>query len=183
LKKGKGFTLVELLVGIGIFAILIGAIVGVLISGIEIQRRLLAQQEMLNQLSYVIEYISRALRMAKKDEGSGCITSGYNYEIPAIYQTGGPNLGEGLRFINHIDGDKCQTFYLESAALKFNDGTNSFPLTSPKIEVQDLKFQLSGQDSGDTLQPRVIIFIKAKHTGISSVINLQTSISQRNPDE
>lgn len=172
----KGFTLIELLVGITIFSLIIGAIIGILVSGIELQRRSLLFQEALNQLSFAIEYMNRALRMARKDDGTfNCLSSGLNYENPAGVST--------IRFINHLQGDDCQEFFLEGNTLKYKKGIGGseeiFALTGPNIEVSQLKFLLSGESEEDNFQPRVTILLKVESP---LKIELQTTVSQRNLD-
>ena len=194
--KNKGFTLIEMLVAIMIFSIVVGAISGIFISGLLQQRRALASRALLDQTSYALEYMSRALRMAKKETIEGCLlTYGLNYEIPVEYRiNGNENLGTGLRFINHLQGDECQEFYLdlENGQLKYQKEANlvspplPLDLTSDELEITNLLFNLSGQPQEDNLQPRVTIFleIKGKDTTPEQQpeIKIQTTISQRNPD-
>lgn len=185
-KKGAGFTLIELLVGMAMFVLIAGAVIGIFISGIRLQQQYLATQETLNQLSFAIEYMSRALRMAIKEKSDPevCLVeqgTGYNYEIPIIYQAGGESLGKGIRFINHLQVDECQEFFLDGTTLKYKKGAGMpIALTSPRIEIERLRFQLVGQSGSDTNQPKVTISLKV----ISPVlIELQTTISQRNLDK
>ncbi|MBL7156293.1 MAG: type II secretion system protein [Candidatus Pacebacteria bacterium] len=172
----KGFTLIELLVSITVFAVLISAMMGILISGIQAQRRSLAQQDALNQLSFAIEYMSRALRMAKKENGDGCLDAGdgYNYENP------GGDISE-IRFINHLQADACQRFYEQDKSIRYEDGSGSWFILTKNIIIEELRFELSGENETDNFQPRVTIFIQAISEGLAP-INLQTTISQRNPD-
>ena len=175
-KSGEGFTIIELAVGMTVFVLIISAISGILISSIKLQRKSLAEQEMLNQLSFAIEYMSRALRMAVKESGSGCLPANTNYDNPS---------GESsIKFINHLLGDECQEFFLdlENKTLKYKRGAITLDLTSPKLEVEELRFRLSGQLGGDGLQPRITICLKAKSEGFAYPIQLQTTISQRNLD-
>jgi len=173
LKIEKSFTLIELLVGITIFSLLSGAVIGILISGIKFQRHYLKRQQALDQLSFAIEYMGRALRMARKDDGSfGCLPAGWNYSNPS---------GEGsIKFINHLQDDECQEFFLQEGVLKYKKGAQEpLPLTSPNLQIEELKFQLLGQSGADLLQPRVTIFLRLSSP---SKIELQTTVSQRNLD-
>jgi prepilin-type N-terminal cleavage/methylation domain-containing protein len=179
--KNRGLALIEMLVAVIIFSIIIGAISGLFISAIRSQRSVLATQELLDQTSYVLEYMGRALRMAKKDSSGTCILAGNNYE----------NVGgiSSVRFINY--DDKCQEFFSENNQLKekkSSDGTETnlppsgTPITSLKLQVNSLKFNLSGQYGSDMFQSRVTIFleIESKRTAESPPkIQIQTSISQR----
>lgn len=174
----KGFTLTELLIGMGIFALILGPVTGLLVSGIRLQRQSLAEQQSLDQLSFALEYMSRALRMAKKDTTGNCLSqTGLNYENP-----GGQI--SNIKFINPLQNYRCQRFFLEAQTLKYDMGAGESPLalTAAKLQVQSLKFNLIGQSETDDLQPRVTIFLKAKPTQSARPIELQTTISQRNLD-
>jgi len=185
--KSEGVTLIEMLVAVTIFGITIGAISGLFISGIRTQRRVLATQELLDQTSYALEYMGRALRMAKKDTNRTCLTTAnYNYENPSGVST--------VRFINY--NGICQEFFSENNQLKekkSSDGTaanlppSGTPITSDKLQVNFLKFNLSGeaQPPTDNLQPRVTIFMEIEGrgpVGERPKIQIQTSISQRDLD-
>lgn len=190
--KNKGFTLIEMLVAIMIFSLVIGIISGIFVSSLRLQREALASQTLLEQTSYALEYISRTLRMAKKELGEGCLSEiGLNYEIPAKFRINlNPNLGTGLRFINHLEGDDCQEFFLKNGQLKIKKRIGGpeeiFALTSPELQITSLRFNLSGQREDDGLQPRVTIFLDIKGEGFRPErrpeIKIQTTISQRDPD-
>ena len=175
-----GFTLVELLVSIGIFVVIFAAMMGTLIFGIRIQRRLLIEQQAVGELSYAIEYMSRALRLAIKEDGSfNCLPNDSSYQNPS----GDPSR---IRFINHLQGDDCQEFFLENNTLRYRKGIGVseeiFDLTSPGITVTDAKFSLLGETSGDELQPRVSMILRISYPEGPSLINAETTVSQRRLD-
>ena len=172
LNKNKGFTLVEMLVSILIFSIIIGAATGVFVSAIKLQRYSLTHQQLLDQTSYAMEYMSRAIRMAQKDTVGGC-TDGKNYKV----------IDENhLKFMSYnsvLYG--CQEFFLEGNQLKTkNDNLSTLPLISPNFRVTSLKFSVSGDESGK--QPRVTVFMEVQGEGSGSQprLRIQTTISQRN---
>jgi prepilin-type N-terminal cleavage/methylation domain-containing protein len=175
--KQKGVSLIEILAAVAIFAITIGAISGIFISVIRSQRKILATQELLDQTSYVLEYMGRALRMAIKDDiDSGGVVKNCLTGDKVNYET----FSNGINFRNYHN--ECQTFYLDSNRLKESrEGVENY-LTSEKIIVQNFKINLSGETQTDTLQPRVTIFLEALGrgaTGEQPKIQIQTSISQR----
>jgi len=195
--SSKGFTIIELLVAIFIFVLIITTAIGIFVSVIQQQRRALVKQELLNQTSYVIEYMSRALRMAKKElncinpsdpstcnpsNPSHCLTNkgyGWNYEI-------NPPYNDEIKFINHLEDDVCQEFYWDKSdnLLKESKEGEILPLISNKFQVNSLKFNLSGESQDDGIQPRVTIFleIQAKGIGDQPKMKIQATISQRNLD-
>ena len=181
--KNKGFTLIELLVSGTIFAILMVSMIGVFVSAIRVQRYSLSQQQLLNQTSFAMEYMSRFLRMARKDTTGGCIPIKTNYEDLG---------GAGVRFINYR-GD-CHTFYTSNRAdcetvdvggtylCQDLDG-EKLPLTSGDLVVEDFKVNLQGEGGGDDIQPRATLFLKIRGSGINPpTLQIQTTVSQRNLD-
>jgi len=171
--KNKGFTLIELLVSVFVFTLIIGASSGVFISGIRLQRRALATQQLLDEVSFAAEYMSRLARMAKRDETGICITAGNNYEIR----------GSGFRFLNYKD--ECQEFFLDTdGQLKESkSGGGGIALTSKDFQVLSFNIELSGERQGDNEQPRVTFFLEVEGKGLDKPkIQLQTTTSQRNLD-
>ncbi|GAJ06754.1 unnamed protein product, partial [marine sediment metagenome] len=75
----KGFTLIEILISITIFSIVIIAFLSLFTSAFHYQRESLNSAYLLNSASYLTEYISRDLRMAKKDITGNCITEKHNF--------------------------------------------------------------------------------------------------------
>ena len=63
----KGYTLIEILVAVGIFTTVIAAPTGFFVSSLKGQQRALASQKLIDNVSYSLEYVSRTLRMAKKE--------------------------------------------------------------------------------------------------------------------
>jgi len=167
----NAFTSVELPVVTGIFSLIVGAISGLFISGVSSQKRILAEQELLSQTSYVIEYMSRALRMAKKDDGT-CIGDKLNYKIE----------GAGIKFRNYKD--ECQKFYLEGGQLKESRAGTILPLTSTALRINSFRLNSSGETQYDDLQPKVTIFLEILGRGqrYQPKLQIQTTISQRNLD-
>lgn len=180
-KNLGGYTLIEILVAVAIFFTMISVPMGFFILSLKGQRRALALREIIDNSSYALEYTSRALRMAKKDLTGSCIDdAGSNYQNP-----GPPPKESKIKFLNYRD--VCQRFHLVDSQLKERreeaGWTEFLPLTSDNLEITLLKFQLSGQEQGDGLQPRVTILFEIQKKGQPGTkIRLQTTVSQRNLD-
>ena len=186
----KSYTLIEVLVAVSIFTIIIAAPTGFLVGSLKGQQKALASQKLLDNTSYNLEYISRTLRMAKKELNCSDITNpatcsclktqgyGYNYENPN---------GDisAIRFINYKE--ECQEFFLEGDRLKESkDGVENY-LTPEDLEITSLKFKLSGESQTDNDQPRATLFLEIKggkdlKDELRPLIKIQTTISQRNLD-
>lgn len=177
--KKSGYTLVEVLVTVVVFAILLGAIIGIWASAIRMQRYILNSQELLNQTSYIMEYTSRAIRMAKKDVTDICAIGTNNYGLPVSGD-------DGVRFRN-MSGI-CKEFFKNGDVLK--DGDEGRPLLSPPFPrdldltsslliVNDFNVLIQGDFPNN--QPRVTLFldIEAGSFDPKPRIKIQTTVSQR----
>ena len=165
--NNKGFTLIEMIVAVAVFSLVIGASTGLFISSLRAQRQNLATREVLDQTSYIMEYMSRALRMAKKDITGTCTgTAKSNYQFES----------QCIKFINYKD--ECQHFCLVGSRLKNKEGNY---LTSANLNIKSFNVNLVGQGQIDTLQPKITIFLDIEGKEQSN-IKIQTTISQRNLD-
>lgn len=172
-SDNKAFTLIEMLVTAGIFAVLIIIVASIFVIGIRVENNVFATKKTLAQISYATEYITRALRMAEKDTGQGCIPFGKNYHISGA--------GERISFRNALQDGDCEEFFLENNQIKYSTPTGTFELTSSDITIENLQFNAYGEAQGDVFQPFVTIYFEA-YSANSPVLEIQTSVSQRNPD-
>ena len=193
-----GFTLVELIVVIAVLLFVVGTAVGIFISIAQHQRIILSEQELLNQASFVLERMSKALRVAGKDLTGECLGfRGYNYLLTR------PDLSTstymGIKFINQSDNNACQEFYLENSVLKEIKNNNPWvALTSDKFMINSIRFGINGGNGcygvncvdsskeSDGIQPRITIYldVQTKIKGddgqpIQPAKKIQTTISQR----
>ncbi len=175
----KGYTLIELLVAMVVFLILISALAGVFASSLRNQRYFLTSQRLLDQSSYALEYMSKALRMAKEDEEGDCVGSGKTYE----YNYDPDSDSYSLKFKNQRK--ECQEFSVKDGVLwdkrKDQDGNDIYdseklPLLSDDFEIK--KFEVN---TIEEFQPRVTISfdIAGKVMKDKPRIRLQTTVSQR----
>lgn len=181
-----------------VFLFVIGSVISIFISVVQHQKEILFQQELLNQVSYALEYMSKALRMALKDSDGGCLGEGHeNY----IYLLTNPNeeqfFYKGIKFINASDNNSCQEFYLDSVAgvlMEVKNGASPVALTSQKIKINSIKFGINGENGcygagckdgisqQDRIQPRITITleIQPRAEGQQATRRIQTTVSQRN---
>ena len=163
----NGFTLIEMAVAVAVFSFITASASGLFISGLKAQKAGLASQELWDQTSYLMEYMSRAVRMAKKDIGGACAgTAKLNY----VYS------GGCLKFVNYQN--QCQQFCLDGVRMKNEKGEY---LTSSRLKVNNFLVTLVGQTQNDDIQPKVSFVFEIEDKE-GSKINIQTSVSQRNLD-
>jgi len=160
IKESKGITLIELVVGLAVFMIIIGIAVSIFISIIQHQRGLLAEQELTNQASYSVEYISRTIKGALKDETGNCITAGDIYTLTNYDDTS--YFYGGIKFLT--ENNVCQEFFIDSGIVKeVKDGALPQEILADKFKVEYLRFIINGNkfldiaSGGDLVQPRVTI--------------------------
>jgi len=158
-----------------------------LISAFNAQKRALAIREVIDGASYVIDYMSRAISMAKKDDlpirgiTFSCLPSSYlNYYVE--------NSNQKITFRTY-KLNECQSFSLEGVKIKETKrGQNYLApeenyLTPEGLEVTNLKFFVQGDNPNDNLQPKVTIFLEIQKKGQPATkISLQTTITQKDLD-
>lgn len=180
-NKQKGFTLVELLISMFIFSIILGGAANLVFSSAASQRRILVIQQLVSQSSYLQEYMSRAIRQAKKELGSPatCLTGvgpGYNYELT--------HSGQGILFIDRQN--RCHEFFVQGGRIVEDIGGVEQFITPDELVVNELNFALIGESQDDNLQPRVTFLLDIGKTGgkADSTLDIQTqtTVSQRNVD-
>jgi len=177
--KQHGFTLMEMLVVSGMFSILIMVVASIFVSAIRTANNVLEMKKTLSQISYSVEYMTRAIRMAEKDTVGDCINRGDNYEISGVNN-------DSITFRNALQDDNCQEFFIQDEQLKhkINVGKSNeeiLDLTSSDMKVYNLSFTANGEQQDDIFQPFITIYLEAQSSD-SPILEIQTSVSQRNPD-
>jgi len=201
----KGFTLVELIVVMAIFLFVIGAALSIFISIIKDQRRVLAEQQFLNQVSYAEEYISKGIRMAKAEVNENCLIDSEGHDHPGyIYLLTHPHPNgqsyKGIKFINQsgisASSDPiCEEFFLDTdGVLKERQGVGiptPVALTPANLQIDSVIFLINGSSDSyveqcigtdPCVQPRVTMIMKVKIAGDDKEPwrTIQTTLSQRN---
>jgi prepilin-type N-terminal cleavage/methylation domain-containing protein len=179
-KNSNGFTLIEIMVGAAIFAIVTVAISTVFLSSIRGQRFVFAQQDLVDNTRFALEMMARQIRMVQHD--SVAPLDDCTGALGQIFSAGGTSIS----FVN-FSGD-CVSFRLDSSKIQIRPtaGDPFLDVTSNDIRITNLDFIVAGEDNGDGLQPRVTIVIEAEAVGtqapLTPQIRLQTTISARNMD-
>jgi len=173
-KMNKGFTLVEMLVAVTVFFLVISISTGLFVSAIRIHRYNLLYQSLLNQASYIMEYMSRSLRMAEKSNGTICTSfSGKSYDYT-------PN---EIRFVNS-NNNECWEFSLSplgNLQVVKNYGDPIY-LTSGNLKINQFNIDVSGDVPGHQPKVTFVLDVEMKKGDLpwAPRVKLQTTVSQRN---
>jgi len=189
--KNRGYTLVEVMTAVAIFSLVLSSLTGFFMGALKSQNNNLANQELIDSVSFSLEYISRSLRMARKDD---VVAKGEMGEVNCLSQTKVnyeiSHSGQGIKFRSYKN--ECIDFYVEDGRLKewkkVGEVESLNFLTPENIEIEFFVLGPSDSwDQSDDEQPKVTLFIKAKGSrgqsqDMQPEILVQTSISQRNLD-
>ena len=191
-NASNGVTLLEIVVALALFLVIIGVAISIFISIVQHQRRILNEQELLGQISYFTEYISRGLRMAVKDIPGVCLIDGetsypnYIYLLTRYNSVSG--FYEGVKFIN--SNGVCEEIYLDTDKVLKESKNGQAPqnILSSKFQINYNRFVINGSKavkgaSGlGAIQPRISLLLNVQiqsFAGLQERI-FQTTISQRN---
>lgn len=164
--KNGGFTLIEMLVAMSIFTVVISIAIGIFVSGSSSQKRILEFNMTQREAGYLMETISRELRMAI-----------------AIDNSQEDNKNSSIEFTNY-DGDLTQYCRAIASGDCTNDDSGDYLsrngeiINSPDIKIDHLKFYVT--DDFNQTQPIVVVNMKIKSANGSSIgFVLQNSVSMR----
>jgi len=188
-KTIKGFTLVEMLVAIAVFMMVVTVAMSALMSIINANRKAKAIQSIVSNVNFVVESISRDIRMGSKyycgtTQGvSDCSTgSGYpsvNYISPdgtmRVYYNFTPPVGSVRGYLR-----KCtDTLIGTNCSSILSNNPYYSQITSPDVNVLSVEFYVVRNGS---VQPKVIIIMEGEAGSVKDVkskFSLQTTASQR----
>ena len=161
-SRREGFTLIEMIVAVAIFAVVITISLGSFLNISDIQKKAMAFRAVNDNLNFAVEIMAREMRTGTGYCASACGPSSFNF--------------------TNSDGGKVE-YILDGGTIKRSLNGGAFlALTSSEVEISGLKFILRGEAVGDGLQPFVTIIMRGLvewKTGMKSELNLQTTVSQR----
>ena len=188
-KKGEGFTLIELVIVLAIFFIIVSVTVSIFVSVTGQQKKILTEQELLNQVNYIVEYMSRQGRMAKLDSSGSCLGNSFiNYYYRLTRYEAMSGFYQGIKFIS--SDNNCYEFFLgtDGVLKEIKNGAPAQILLSNKFKVNYARFIINGNKTlqgamqNNLIQPRITMSlnVKLQISPLEREKIFQTTISQRN---
>lgn len=182
-----GFTLIEMVIAIGIFTVIMSMSLGALFNVLNINRETRALKTVMNNLNYSVESMTRDIRFGEDyhcdSNGQGGQADILDWEdIPSPGIPGSDCGWIALRYQRADDEEPDWIGYFlgtdNSLKRKTDIDDEIETVTAPEVEIDSLLFTVR---KGEDQHPFVIITIKgtAKVEGEEMEFNLQTSSSQR----
>jgi prepilin-type N-terminal cleavage/methylation domain-containing protein len=179
-KSTAGFTLLEVIVSLGILTIVVLIGIGSLLTIVHANRKAQAQKIVMDNLQFAMESMTRTMRVGTTYH---CGTSG-NLGTPFDCATSG---SAGMAFEKSGgttgDNDDQVVYELQGTALARSvDGGGTFlSVTAPEVVIDTLTFYVDGAET-ETAQPLVLIVMQG-HAGVSegerTDFSIETLVSQR----
>jgi len=155
----KGFTLVEMMVSVALFAIVMMVCVEVLLALVSANQKAQALQSVMNNLNITLDGMVRPIR-----EGSNFHCGGGLNTTVQDCAAGDTTFAFEPFGNTPTDQPWVYTFAQDSNGVgriyKSENGQAPIAITAPEVSIQSMEFYVVGTTRGDQTQPKVIIVIK-----------------------
>lgn len=199
-KITKGFTLVEVMIAVGLFTVIMTIGIGAILGVNSTQRKTQSMRTIVDNLSFLMEDMARSIRLGDYFYCDTSIAAPSEIQIA----NGGTQLtqdGDNCKSIvfepywNSLPGDSSNQvmYYIgednngNGAVFKkeynmgWNDDLLAVTPSELKIDTNKSRFSVIGSNPSDLTQPRVSIVLvgTVRLAGVETEFNLQTTVSQR----
>jgi type II secretory pathway pseudopilin PulG len=182
-RQEAGFTLVEMIVAVGLFTVVMLISLAALLALVDANRKARAIESVMNNLNIALDGMVRNMRMGSEYHcGAGDVTQTQDCAtVPgssvAFLRFGGTS--------GNVDDYFIYSFNPTSRRLERKEGVNAtaYAVTAPEIEIDDLKFYVIGTTPGDGSQPKIVIVMKgtvgADRVRTRTTFSIQATAVQR----
>lgn len=206
----EGFTLVEVMISIGLFTVIMVIGIGAVLSVGSTNRKTKALRKVIDNMSFVMEDMARSMRLGDyfycsvgtissvdlydgigqttQDSPSGQLCKSISFEP---YWNSLPATPENqIIYSIREDTNNVGTIWRKDETTDSFDLDDYKPVTPAEINIDTSRsgFLVTGSakasSTGDTLQPRITIILigTVSAAGYSADFNMQTTVSQRSLD-
>jgi len=175
-QRNTGFSLVEMIVAIGVFAIVITIALGALIGIMDANRKIQATRTAMDNVNNVLDQMVREI-------GAGKL---YHCGDESDYEPNDPLLdcenteSKALTFTTQVDNSVTYLFE-DGAVLRRKNGGGYEKLTGDDIVIEKLGFRVFGNENED-IQPKAFVTIQGEvlvGRSTPSGFNIQTTIVEQ----
>lgn len=191
-KKQSGFTLIEMLVAVGLFSIVMLVAVSAILSIIGNNRKAQGINNVVNNLNFAIESMVRDMKTGYLYECDGSIPS--SPSIDSLCSESTPQ--DSIEFFSTLSGTPTpvqyrfvppsgsDSTYVPGHIVKTTGATGSpVDLTSKSdVDIQSVEMYINSPVPGSGTQPGIFLIIRGKANILENEVTefgLQTFISQR----
>lgn len=179
----RGATIIELLAAISIFALVMTAIADIFITSLKQQRMMAAKQITIDNSRYIMEFMSKELRMAGADPDNPDLSFRVD-DVTSLKSANSPS--NTIIFINSA-GDAIK-YYLSGQRIYRSDLTtvttadDDQPVSSAEARIEKFSISANDWDLTSGPSPRFTVLLRAERASSfsqSASVELQTTISPR----
>lgn len=168
----KGFTLIEIIVSVGIFSLVMLVVMAAYLTIIKLDKEARSTNELVSNLNFVVESIGRNVRTGT---GYSCAEAGNGQCSQLSFYDSQP-VPQKITYLLRNDGTigQCTSGTCTS--------TTAVSLTDPRITITALTFYVRGVGTGDYVEPQVLINIRGTlkaQQGRLVDFTIQTGATQR----
>lgn len=188
-RKQAGFTLVELLVSVSIFAVIITMTVGTLLVLIDANAKAQNMEEVMTNLSFALDHMTREIRTGRSYYCAG------TDQVSGLTDFDTQDCANGGTYLSIVEGGESITGSETRLDFRFNQTNGTidrrigegqwFPLTATAVNITEATFYVTDTDTaadGDDTQANVTIYITGNVGALATVdssFSLETSITKR----
>ena len=168
----KGFTLVELLVSIGLFSVVLTVALGAILTIADSNKKTRTLMSVMNNLNFAVDSMTRSFKAGEVYNIINVV-----YDSNKCFQTREQNYdASGTRLVAY-----CIT---NGRLTKSINGGTPVPLTSSDVEITNGRFEIFNAEVSATppQQPQLVIVLEGEvkiSEKIKSKFSIHTSVSQR----
>ena len=182
----RGFTLIEMIVSVAIFAVVMTVALSSLLAISESDRKAQTLKAVINNLNFSVDSMTRAMRTGTTYHCDAAVLP-----LAGVRDCDSSPGASSVAFLQS-DGITTTVYCLGSGTAcsssgtsvlrSLDGGTTYAPITAPEVTITNLQFYVSGSTPGDHLQPKIVILLSGSvqvNPTQTSTFNLQTSVTER----
>lgn len=182
----RGFSLVEMVVAVALFAVIMLVAVGALLSLVDANRKARTLESVMNNLNISLDSMVRAMRMGSQYNCGGTLIP--NPSVGADCPLGDDMFSFAPYGSDTSEQNERAVYFFQDNRLyrSLDGGGNAIPITAPEIEIDEVSFYVIGTRPGDIVQPKVVVVIKgtagAQSAKTRTTFYIQATAVQRTLD-